>query len=52
MGLSGGDMSTLKELEWAIDELEQEKDKSLEEHLYALRKVLQKASDIHKELNS
>jgi hypothetical protein len=45
----GGKVNELRALEYALDELEQEKDKSLEEHFLALRKVIEKASEIRKE---
>jgi hypothetical protein len=48
----GGYMNELRALEYAIMELEQERDKSFEDHLYALKKVLERAVEIRKEMLS
>jgi hypothetical protein len=42
-------MDALRALKYAVDDLEQEKDKSFEEHLYAFKKVLEKAIKLREE---
>ena len=44
-------MDALRALKYAVDELEEEKDKSFEEHLYAFKKVLEKAIKIREEVS-
>lgn len=45
-------MDALRALEYAMAELEVEKDKSFEEHLHAFKRVLEKAVKINKEMSS
>lgn len=44
-------MDALRALDYAVKELEEAKDKSFEEHMYAFKKVLERAIEIRKEVS-